>query len=93
MDKDQIYIFWQLIYLIDFMYIRVELLYNIHGHYFLRKDALNLHFVLIEEVKTNKDLLKCLHGSWCRICFADWMYLIGILKHCWFGVFLYMTAV
>lgn len=54
MEKDQIYIFWQLIYLIDFMYVRVELLYNIHGHYFLRKDALNLHFALIEEVKTIK---------------------------------------
>lgn len=54
MDKDQIYIFWQLIYLIDFKYVGAELLYNIHGHYFLRKAALNLHFVLIEEVKTIK---------------------------------------
>lgn len=54
MDKDQIYIFWQLIYLIDFKYVGAELLYNIHRHYFLRKAALNLHFVLIEEVKTIK---------------------------------------
>lgn len=50
MDKDQIYVFWQLIYLIDFKYVGAD----IHRHYFLRKAALNLHFVLIEEVKTIK---------------------------------------
>lgn len=54
MDKDQIFRFWLLIYLIDFMYIDIELLYNIHGHCVLRKASLNLHFVLIYKIKTVK---------------------------------------